>query len=156
MAAPAANSDHAKAAPEDWATISPDVDGDTGGQFRSRQSCTGRPGDNPARRRWRHRRSISQHQYRHTKAAPSNRAAFPRPGVDGGTGGQSPSINIATPKPRRATGRRFLALASMVTPAANPDHAKAAPEGWQQSTPGVDGGTGGQSPSFKDELELIK
>ena len=38
---------------------------------------------------------------------------------DGGTGGQSPSINIATPKPRRATGRSFLALASMAAPAAN-------------------------------------
>ena len=91
----------------------------------------------------------------HAKAAPEGRATIP-PDVDGGTGGQSPSINIATPKPRRATGRRFLALALMAAPAANPDHAKAAPEGWQQSTPGVDGGTGGQSPSFKDELELIK
>ena len=130
MAAPAANSDQAKAAPEGRATIPPDVDGGTGGQSPS--------------------------QYRHTKAAPDNRAAFPRPGVDGGTGGQSPSINIATPKSRRATGRRFLALTSMATPAANPDHAKAAPEGWQQSPPGVDGDTGGQSPSFKDELELIK
>ena len=38
---------------------------------------------------------------------------------DGGTGGQSLSINIATPKPRRATGRSFLALASMAAPAAN-------------------------------------
>ena len=88
----------------------------TGGQFRSRQSRIGQPGGvSSPWRRWRHQRPISQHQYRHAKAEPGNRAAFPRPSVDGGTCGQSPSINIATPKPSRATGRRFLALASMAT-----------------------------------------
>ena len=109
MATPAANSDHAKAAPGNRAALPrPGVDGDTGGQFRSRQSRAGRPGDNFARRRWRHRRPI-----------------------------------LTTPKPHRKADSNPRP-ASMVTPAANPDHAKAAPEGWQQSPPGVDGDTGGQ------------
>ena len=148
------------------------------------QSRAGQPGGvSSPWRRWRHRRPISQHQYRHAKAAPGNRAVLPRPGVDGGTSGQSPSINIATPKPRRKAGRqsrptsmaapavnlpvpisphqsragRLAAIharrrwrhrrpipitpkprrktgrqfrpTSMATPATNPDHAKAAPEG---------------------------
>jgi len=45
----------------------------------------------------------------------------------------------------------------MATPAANLSYAKAAPGNRAAlPRPGVDGDTGGQSPSFKDELELIK
>ena len=123
MVTPAANPDHAKAAPEGWQRkagrqsprrqwrhrrpipITPKPHRKTGRQSRPtsmaapavnlpasispHQSRAGQPGGiSSPWRRWRHQRPISEHQYRHAKAAPGNRAALPRPGVDGGTGGQ--------------------------------------------------------------------